>query len=123
MGRYINPPSTGFEYVIGDGHYVDKTELLAYTNAVMNTSRRFVCFTRPRRFGKTFAAQMISAFYSKGAKSRHLFQGDCMNYSLTIALVSSSPSTRPSITVAPMGVEHSCCSVSIEGLAPSSAGQ
>lgn len=74
MGRYINPPSTGFEYVIGGGHYVDKTELLAYTNAVMNTSRRFVCFTRPRRFGKTFAAQMISAFYSKGAKSRHLFE-------------------------------------------------
>lgn len=74
MGRYINPPSIGFEYVISDGNYVDKTELIAYTNAVMNTSRRFVCFTRPRRFGKTFAAQMLSAFYSKGAQSRAIFE-------------------------------------------------
>ncbi len=73
MGRYINPPSVGFELMLNDGLYVDKTELLAYTNAVMNTPRRFVCFTRPRRFGKTFAAQMLSAFYSKGAQSRHLF--------------------------------------------------
>ncbi len=74
MGRYINPPSVGFEYVLADGNYVDKTELIAYTNATMNTSRRFVCFTRPRRFGKTFAAQMLSAFYSKGAQSRRLFE-------------------------------------------------
>ena len=74
MGRYINPPSVGFELVLGGGFYVDKTEMLAYTNAVMNTSRRFVCFTRPRRFGKTFAAQMLSAFYSKGAQSRHIFE-------------------------------------------------
>ncbi len=74
MGRYINPPSVGFELMLNDGLYVDKTELLAYTNAVMNTPRRFVCFTRPRRFGKTFAAQMLSAFYSKGAQSQHLFE-------------------------------------------------
>jgi len=74
MGRYINPPSTGFELVLNDGLCVDKTELLAYTNAVMNTQHRFVCFTRPRRFGKTFAAQMLAAFYSKGAQARRLFE-------------------------------------------------
>ncbi len=74
MGGYINPPADGFELVLGGGRYVDKTELLAYTNAVMNTPDRFVCFTRPRRFGKTFAAQMLAAFYSKGAQTRSIFE-------------------------------------------------
>lgn len=74
MGSYINPPADGFEMVLGGGQYVDKTELIAYTNAVMNTPNRFVCFTRPRRFGKTFAAQMLAAFYSKGAQTRRLFE-------------------------------------------------
>ena len=74
MGSYINPPADGFELVLGGGRYVDKTELLAYTNAVMNTPDRFVCFTRPRRFGKTFAAQMLAAFYSKGAQTRAIFE-------------------------------------------------
>lgn len=73
MGRYLNPSAAGFKRLLAQGDYIDKTQLLAYTNAVMNTPRRFVCVTRPSGFGKTAAAQMLAAFYSKGANSRRLF--------------------------------------------------
>ncbi len=74
MGIYLNPPADGFEDILKDGFYVDKTRLITYTNQVMGTSRKLTCFSRPRRFGKSYAAQMLVAFYSKGADSRHLFE-------------------------------------------------
>ena len=74
MGIYLNPPADGFEDILKDDIYVDKTELIAYTNQVLGTSRKLTCFSRPRRFGKSFAAQMLVAYYSKGAKSEHLFK-------------------------------------------------
>lgn len=75
MGIYLNPSADGFADILKDGFYVDKTGLIAYTNQVMGTSRKLTCFSRPRRFGKSYAAQMLVAFYSKGADSRQLFDG------------------------------------------------
>lgn len=74
MGIYLNPPADGFEDILKDGLYVDKTGLITYTNRVMGTSRKLTCFSRPRRFGKSYAAQMLVAFYSKGAEAGHLFE-------------------------------------------------
>lgn len=74
MGIYLNPPADGFEDILKDDIYVDKTELIAYTNQVLGTTRKLTCFSRPRRFGKSFVAQMLVAYYSKGAKSEHLFK-------------------------------------------------
>lgn len=74
MGIYLNPPADGFADILKDGFYVDKTGLIAYTNQVMETSRKLTCFSRPRRFGKSYAAQMLAAYYSKGASSGHLFE-------------------------------------------------
>lgn len=74
MGIYLNPSAAGFADILKGGLYVDKTGLLVYTNQVMETSRKLTCFSRPRRFGKSFAAQMLAAFYSKGADSRQLFE-------------------------------------------------
>lgn len=73
-GCYVNPSADSFEAILAGKVYVDKTELIAYTNAVMNTPFRFLCVSRPRRFGKTFAAKMLAAYYSRGADSRALFQ-------------------------------------------------
>ena len=55
--------------------YVDKSGLIADTNSVLNSSRMLTCFSRPRRFGKSYAAKMLAAYYSKGADSDSLFQG------------------------------------------------
>lgn len=56
------------------GRYVDKTMLIAETNNRLNdTTFDFVCVSRPRRFGKSIAGDMLAAYYSKGADSRELF--------------------------------------------------
>lgn len=74
MGFYVNPPADGFEAVLKSNRYVDKSELIAYTNGVLGTDSMLTCFSRPRRFGKSFAAKMLVAYYSKGADSRLLFE-------------------------------------------------
>lgn len=53
--------------------YVDKSELMSYTNSVVNTEKRFICVSRPRRFGKSMATNMLTAYYSRGCDSREMF--------------------------------------------------
>ena len=73
MGAILNPEVSDFHKIIGP-RYVDKTELIAYTNSVMETDLKLICFSRPRRFGKSYAAKMLAAFYSKGADWRAAFE-------------------------------------------------
>ena len=75
MGIYLNPPADAFEAILREKIYVDKSGLIAYINSVLNSSRMLTCFSRPRRFGKSYAAKMLAAYYSKGADSDSLFQG------------------------------------------------
>ncbi|EOS70847.1 hypothetical protein C818_01445 [Lachnospiraceae bacterium MD308] len=74
MGIYLNPPSDGFKAILKRGMYVDKSELIAYTNSVMESDRMLTCFSRPRRFGKSFSARMLSAYYSREGDSECLFE-------------------------------------------------
>ncbi len=74
MGTYVNPGNEGFRRITA-GEYVDKTGLIALVNRTLNTARNLVCVTRPRRFGKTFAAESLVAYYSCGCDSRALFEG------------------------------------------------
>ncbi|MBR3328420.1 MAG: AAA family ATPase [Atopobiaceae bacterium] len=74
MGMYINPGNEGFAEIVAEG-YVDKTGLIELVNKVISTSRKLVVVTRPRRFGKTFAAKSLVAYYSCGCESRALFDG------------------------------------------------
>ncbi len=55
--------------------YVDKTGLIEYTNSVLDTTNAYICNSRPRRFGKSYAANMLAAYYSKGADSEQMFSG------------------------------------------------
>ena len=73
MGTYLNPDNAPFLQQVED-IYIDKTMLIKETNKVLNRPTfKFVCVSRPRRFGKTIAGNMLSAYYSKGADSRDLF--------------------------------------------------
>ncbi|MDO5350937.1 MAG: AAA family ATPase [Lachnospiraceae bacterium] len=74
MGFYVNPSGDGFAEILNSGQYVDKSDMIAYTNSVLNTPRKLTCSSRPRRFGKSFAAKMLAAYYSKGADSEALFE-------------------------------------------------
>lgn len=55
--------------------YVDKTGLLSYTNKVMDTKNAWICNSRPRRFGKSITADMLTAYYSRGCESARMFEG------------------------------------------------
>ena len=73
MGIYLNPDNEGFREAVDSEIYVDKSELLVYTNKVLGTEQKNLCVSRPRRFGKSMAAKMLSAYYSKGCDSKKLF--------------------------------------------------
>ena len=74
MGSYINPGNEGFKNITA-GKYVDKTGLIELINRTLNTSDKLICVSRPRRFGKSFCAKMLSAYYDKSCDSRDLFDG------------------------------------------------
>ena len=65
MGSYLNPGSKGFRESLNSEIYVDKTGLLEKTNAVLDTRQKFLCVSRPRRFGKSMAADMLTTFATK----------------------------------------------------------
>lgn len=75
MGIYVNPGNTAFKEAVNSMIYLDKSRLIAYTNGVLNTKQKNLCVSRPRRFGKSMAADMLAAYYSKGCDSRDLFAG------------------------------------------------
>mgnify|MGYP001030827259 CR=1 FL=1 len=73
MGRFVNPDNSAFQVALNSRIYVDKTGLIEYTNSVLNTTNAYICNSRPRRFGKSYAANMLAAYYSKGAESEKMF--------------------------------------------------
>ena len=62
MGRFVNPGNSAFQDALSSKIYVDKTELISYMNSVIDTTEKFICNSRPRRFGKTMAADMLTAY-------------------------------------------------------------
>lgn len=75
MGNYLNPGNDMFYKMVHSEIYVDKTGLIGYCNRVINTMQRYICVGRPRRFGKSMAANMLSAYYSRECDSEKLFEG------------------------------------------------
>lgn len=72
MGIYVNPGNSAFQR-INNSEYVDKTKLIDLINARIGTNNNLVCISRPRRFGKSFAAQTLSAYYDCSCDSHSLF--------------------------------------------------
>lgn len=75
MGRFVNPDSSAFQVALNSRIYVDKTGLIEYTNSILDSTNAYICNSRPRRFGKSYAANMLAAYYSKGADSEQMFSG------------------------------------------------
>ena len=69
---YVNVDNHLFQ-IVRNSEYVDKSEIITLTNQVIDTEERFICVTRPRRFGKSVTVKMLNAYYSKGCVSKALF--------------------------------------------------
>ncbi|MBD5089442.1 MAG: AAA family ATPase [Clostridiales bacterium] len=74
MGIYLNPGKDDFVLAIQDDIYVDKTGIIAYTNHRIGKRNRYLCVSRPRRFGKSMTAEMLAAYYERGEDTRELFE-------------------------------------------------
>ena len=74
MGLYLNPGNAGFAEVL-KSKYIDKTMLISQINKTIGTKNKLTCISRPRRFGKSYAAQMLCAYYDCSVDSRDLFDG------------------------------------------------
>jgi hypothetical protein len=72
MTDFLNVGNAGFSNV-KNGLYVDKTSLISFINSTLNTMDKLTCVSRPRRFGKSYAAKMLCAYYDKSCDSSHLF--------------------------------------------------
>lgn len=89
MGIYLNPGKINFQMALNSEIFVDKSEMIKYINSVVVSQQKYISVSRPRRFGKTMAADMICAYYDKTADSRALFQ------ELKLATSPSEDRTRP----------------------------
>jgi hypothetical protein len=73
MGIYVNRGTASFERAVNSKIYVDKTGLIDYTNSVIGTEQSCICNSRPRRFGKSIAAGMLTAYYDRTCDASPIF--------------------------------------------------
>ena len=74
MGTYFNPSNESFTCDKNSKIYMDKTGLLDYLNDVICTNSKCIAVSHARRFGKSHAAGMIDAYYSRGCDSYEIFK-------------------------------------------------
>lgn len=75
MGSILNKGAGMFRQARNSQIYVDKSQIIAELNKLIFTEQKFVCQSRPRRFGKSMAANMISAYYDRTCHAQIEFDG------------------------------------------------
>ena len=77
MGMFLNSkvPYDAYKVAVSGRYFMDKTALLSELFLSMDTTERFLCITRPRRFGKTVMANMVGAFFGKAENAGDIFAG------------------------------------------------
>lgn len=74
MGIYINPKNENLKMALNSEIFVDKSLVLQKFCRLLNSNQRFICVSRPRRFGKTTVRSLMEAYFSKGCDSFELFK-------------------------------------------------
>ena len=73
MSIFVNPGNDKFRQALNSKIYVDKSGLISVTNERLNSEQKYICVSRPRRFGKSLNLGMLAAYYSKGCRSKKIF--------------------------------------------------
>ena len=74
MSNLFNPDYTLYKRSVDSEIHIDKSLLIRETNRLLSTDDLYVCVSRPRRFGKSMAAHMLMAYYSRGCDAREIFK-------------------------------------------------
>lgn len=69
-----NKNGDGFLELLNGEIFVDKTGLIEEINSKISTKEKWICVSRPRRFGKTMALEMLAAYYTRGIHTEELFR-------------------------------------------------
>ncbi|MDE7310167.1 MAG: AAA family ATPase [Eubacterium sp.] len=75
MALYLDTDAAykDFQMLKNDRYFVDKSAIIEKVNERIKTKNRFLCITKPRRFGKTSVLKMLGAYYGKAYPSKELF--------------------------------------------------
>ena len=75
MTVYLNTNKCleNYKELFKEKYFVDKSEIITLLNDKISTKSKYVCITRPRRFGKSSVADMLGAYYSKAVDSKDIF--------------------------------------------------
>ncbi|MBO4698846.1 AAA family ATPase [bacterium] len=73
MGIYVNPGNENLKIALNSQIFVDKSLVLKKLCSFLNSNQRFICVSRPRRFGKSTVRDIMVAYFSKGCDSREMF--------------------------------------------------
>ncbi len=73
MAYFLNKDNSKFKEYESSRIFVDKSEIIRICNLNLGNTEKYMCVTRPRRFGKTMALSMLNAYYSKGSDSKDIF--------------------------------------------------
>lgn len=75
MGYFLNneEPYALYQQAAAQPYFVDKTEILKNLFPLIDSTEKYICITRPRRFGKTIMANLIASFFSRACKSTDIF--------------------------------------------------
>ena len=67
MAIYLNTKGCfkNYKELCRDEFFVDKTKIISMINKKISTKNKYICITRPRRFGKTSVADMLASYYTK----------------------------------------------------------
>ena len=74
MGIYVNPGNENFRTAMNSKIFVDKSLFIKKISEFLNTEQRFICVSRPRRFGKSMIGSLMKAYFSKGCDSFDIFE-------------------------------------------------
>ncbi|MEG3041587.1 MAG: AAA family ATPase, partial [Clostridium sp.] len=87
MALYLNTKKQqeNFIELYNEEYFVDKSEIISLLNKKISTKNKYICITRPRRFGKSSVADMLGAYYSKAVDSKEIF--DNLKISKNVAYI------------------------------------
>lgn len=81
MAVYLNTNKNleNYKELYNEEYFVDKSKIISLINKKINTKSKYLCITRPRRFGKSSIANMLGAYYSKVVDSKDIFDNLYVN--------------------------------------------
>lgn len=68
-----------YQDLVNSEYFVDKSAIIEHISKRIRTSTKYVCVTKPRRFGKTSVLNMLGAYYCRAHDAKELFEGSAIS--------------------------------------------